>query len=280
MVRFRLKKILQYLLFASVVVLVWREFERLDGSRGLKPGRFEPEARNQPLVAGVNVAPDGPVRRSVGGRGGAADDGGIRGGVGARGREPLWQENKQIDSGIVRAKQRDIVSEVDPKPVLPANIILQRNSSNHKTSSEISSRIDLQKEAAKPKIHEKEAKLDGHQVFSVTIDEPKVVQNANPAVPIKNLSNLVAKKQASNFTIVVQNGDIPSQSLAHKQTELSDVFIGVKTTEKYHSSRLQLILDTWYSLAPEQVCMILVLWSRFSGISKSETGSEEVANCS
>lgn len=33
----------------------------------------------------------------------------------------------------------------------------------------------------------------------------------------------------------------------------NEVFISVKTTKKYHSSRLQTILDTWYRLAPELV---------------------------
>ncbi|XP_041466757.1 beta-1,3-N-acetylglucosaminyltransferase radical fringe-like [Lytechinus variegatus] len=46
--------------------------------------------------------------------------------------------------------------------------------------------------------------------------------------------------------------DIVLQREKYRQTELNDVFIGVKTTEKYHSTRLQLILDTWFSLAPEQ----------------------------
>eukprot|EP00057_Strongylocentrotus_purpuratus_P008138 XP_011662612.1 PREDICTED: beta-1,3-N-acetylglucosaminyltransferase radical fringe isoform X2 [Strongylocentrotus purpuratus] len=255
MVRFKVKKTLQYLFFATVVVLVWREFERLDGNHGVKPSHLEAEARGQPLVAGVNEGPDGPVRRSVGGRGGGIDDGGggggIRGGGGAWGREPLWQENKQVDAAIVRAKQRDVASEVESKPVLPANLILQKNSSTYKNSSEIAARVNQEK-AAKPKTNEKEVKSEGHQVFSVTIEEPKVVQNPNPPLQIKNLSNLVARKPPSNFTIIVQNGDNHSKQQAHKQTELSDVFIGVKTTEKYHSSRLQLILDTWYSLAPEQ----------------------------
>nr|XP_054757655.1 beta-1,3-N-acetylglucosaminyltransferase radical fringe-like [Lytechinus pictus] len=46
--------------------------------------------------------------------------------------------------------------------------------------------------------------------------------------------------------------DIVLQREKYRQMELNDVFIGVKTTEKYHSTRLQLILDTWFSLAPEQ----------------------------
>ena len=32
-----------------------------------------------------------------------------------------------------------------------------------------------------------------------------------------------------------------------------DIFISVRTTEKFHQSRLQVILNTWYNLAPEKV---------------------------
>ncbi|XP_005093003.1 beta-1,3-N-acetylglucosaminyltransferase manic fringe [Aplysia californica] len=38
-----------------------------------------------------------------------------------------------------------------------------------------------------------------------------------------------------------------------RETELSDVFVSVKTTLKYHKSRIQLILKTWYLLAREQI---------------------------
>ena len=38
-----------------------------------------------------------------------------------------------------------------------------------------------------------------------------------------------------------------------KQFGLEDVFVSVKTSEKFHSTRLKVILDTWYNLAPKQV---------------------------
>jgi len=34
---------------------------------------------------------------------------------------------------------------------------------------------------------------------------------------------------------------------------LDDVFISVKTSKKFHSSRLKVILDTWFNLAPQKV---------------------------
>ena len=43
----------------------------------------------------------------------------------------------------------------------------------------------------------------------------------------------------------------PSEN--ERQTELSDIFISVKTTQKYHRSRLQVLLDTWVPLARKQV---------------------------
>lgn len=36
-------------------------------------------------------------------------------------------------------------------------------------------------------------------------------------------------------------------------TKLEDIFIGVKTSKKFHSDRLQLLVDTWIALAKEQV---------------------------
>ncbi len=41
----------------------------------------------------------------------------------------------------------------------------------------------------------------------------------------------------------------------------SDVFISVKTTYKYHQSRLKDILDTWFRLAPENVRIHWLLYS-------------------
>ena len=37
---------------------------------------------------------------------------------------------------------------------------------------------------------------------------------------------------------------------------LEDIFISVKTTKRYHSSRLDIILGTWFTLAPKQVSSI------------------------
>ena len=50
-----------------------------------------------------------------------------------------------------------------------------------------------------------------------------------------------------------------STELTHSQpvqpTEISDIFISVKTSGKFHASRLQLVLQTWYLLAKDQVSL-------------------------
>lgn len=38
-----------------------------------------------------------------------------------------------------------------------------------------------------------------------------------------------------------------------RPTTLNDIFISVKTTEKFHESRLKIVLDTWFQYAKEQV---------------------------
>ena len=43
------------------------------------------------------------------------------------------------------------------------------------------------------------------------------------------------------------------QTLPQRKTELSDIFISVKTTKKFHHDRLDLILDTWFVMARDQV---------------------------
>ena len=44
-----------------------------------------------------------------------------------------------------------------------------------------------------------------------------------------------------------------------RRTELSDIFISVKTTQPYHSERLDLLLETWHILARDEVSAYLVL---------------------
>lgn len=47
-------------------------------------------------------------------------------------------------------------------------------------------------------------------------------------------------------------GQFAAQSEIISDNGLSDIFISVKTTKKFHQSRLNLILRTWFELAREQ----------------------------
>ena len=50
-----------------------------------------------------------------------------------------------------------------------------------------------------------------------------------------------------------------STATAKPHTTLDDVFISVKTTKNFHSSRLDVIIKTWFTLAREQVCFVFLL---------------------
>ena len=53
----------------------------------------------------------------------------------------------------------------------------------------------------------------------------------------------------------------------HKfNTSLSDLFISVKTTKKFHSTRLDIILKTWFNLAEDQVLSLFPLIQLFRSI--------------
>lgn len=66
----------------------------------------------------------------------------------------------------------------------------------------------------------------------------------------KNAADTNVKTHGQIENISKQSRDIKA---FNTQTELNDIFISVKTTAKYHQSRLDLLLKTWYLLAREQV---------------------------
>ena len=59
-----------------------------------------------------------------------------------------------------------------------------------------------------------------------------------------NMLLLLYSAILSSINVIVQG--LPFRS----ELELEDVFISVKTTGKFHESRVQPILDTWYRQAP------------------------------
>lgn len=54
-------------------------------------------------------------------------------------------------------------------------------------------------------------------------------------------------------TVFERRWDGLSASRTVESLELKDVFIAVKTTKKYHRTRLELLIETWISEAKEQV---------------------------
>lgn len=54
-----------------------------------------------------------------------------------------------------------------------------------------------------------------------------------------------------------QNNDLLNPSRFDKKSPLEYIFISVKTATKFHMNRLQVIIDTWYNLAPDQVRFLM-----------------------
>lgn len=68
-------------------------------------------------------------------------------------------------------------------------------------------------------------------------------------------SNDVNKEttDSKDKTVLGRNGGGLSGFRTLESLELKDIFIAVKTTKKYHRSRLELLIETWISEAKEQV---------------------------
>ncbi|GFO33208.1 beta-1,3-n-acetylglucosaminyltransferase [Plakobranchus ocellatus] len=84
------------------------------------------------------------------------------------------------------------------------------------------------------------------------------LQNRPAAVkPFDNGSNLLLRSSVPN-AMRNENADARirsrplSQPKSDTQTALKDIFISVKTTAKYHASRIRLIQKTWYALARDE----------------------------
>ena len=81
---------------------------------------------------------------------------------------------------------------------------------------------------------------------------------ANNEYLFKNGLNRVhwTKKMDSNSvpgSVASSESELLSPSRFDKKSALEYVFISVKTATKFHLNRLQVIIDTWYNLAPDQV---------------------------
>lgn len=65
-----------------------------------------------------------------------------------------------------------------------------------------------------------------------------------------------AHKRTTDYkdrTVLGRKGGVLSQPKTLESLELKDIFIAVKTTKKYHRTRLQLLIQTWISQAKEEV---------------------------
>lgn len=58
---------------------------------------------------------------------------------------------------------------------------------------------------------------------------------------------------SKNKTVLGKSRGGLSGSRTLESLELKDIFIAVKTTKKYHRTRLELLIETWISEAKEQV---------------------------
>lgn len=63
----------------------------------------------------------------------------------------------------------------------------------------------------------------------------------------------VLNQRIDNYNTKPKNKLNLYQQRNNRTTDLRDVFLAVKTTHKYHEVRLRWIIDTWFTLAPEQV---------------------------
>lgn len=71
--------------------------------------------------------------------------------------------------------------------------------------------------------------------------------------------------------------------LSPKHLSLDDIFISVKTTRIFHQSRVEVILNTWFRLAKNQVCKvhsICKLVARFPRQSPCRTVFSHMSVCS
>lgn len=95
------------------------------------------------------------------------------------------------------------------------------------------------------------ALLAVHERRYVAQDASQAVDDAWP-----DADGVVAAERAprsinANSRLILSLGD--ADRSGNERDLLNDVFISVKTTKKYHESRLDVIVRTWFVLAREQV---------------------------
>ena len=102
-----------------------------------------------------------------------------------------------------------------------------------------------------------------NNVLVLSPNEAADHQLAPPASNSNKTFSLPPKQTNNTQSMVLQ----PESSHEHNRpTSLSDIFIAVKTTKKFHDTRVRLLLDTWIPLARQSVSYSAVFNTSVCGI--------------
>lgn len=116
--------------------------------------------------------------------------------------------------------------------------------------------IDLPKPRPQVRLAQTDPSLDAW-FLEVSANETQFADEQDRSSVQKSeiASNDVHKRttDSKDKTVLGRNGDGLSWSRTLESLQLKDIFIAVKTTKKYHRTRLELLIETWISEAKEQV---------------------------
>lgn len=91
---------------------------------------------------------------------------------------------------------------------------------------------------------------DGRQKVRKTLSERSIDAGKEMSVSGRTPQSVQRQHRSADRS---NTGDVRSVKSFTRITNLSDVFISVKTTVKNHKTRLKLLLDTWIKTAENQV---------------------------
>lgn len=116
--------------------------------------------------------------------------------------------------------------------------------------------VDLPKPRPQVRQTQKDTSLDAW-FLEASVNETQFTHKQDRSLVQKSemTSNDVHKRttDSKDKTVVGKNGARLPGSRTLESLELKDIFIAVKTTKKYHRTRLELLIETWISEAKEQV---------------------------
>ncbi|CAI9728731.1 beta-1,3-N-acetylglucosaminyltransferase radical fringe-like [Octopus vulgaris] len=177
----------------------------------------------------------------------------------------FWRFNQPVDSGDTRSlldlqtkrKRRNANVIYIESPLVA---ILSGKHPNQGTNLE----PVQQRKVGSPKSGSsgEKSKVDNQSVFKEKLYPSKlktILKVPDPGQSNSKSSSLLKRLQSSSSSLS-SSSLTTSQSkvsalrfnLNTRPTTLNDIFISVKTTEKFHESRLKILLDTWFQYAKEQ----------------------------